>query len=224
MDEIGGQLCKGFLAANIPLKKLQHPVLREILETNMAIKLPCETTFRAKFVPSCYEDVWEAIKRDLKDGPLWICPDATKDALGREVCNIIVGKLDSQCYHKPHLVNVGFMDKVNGESIARLVNDTLRKLDPEFDSERALIYVSDGAPYMLKSGRDLKIFFPQLHHILCICHGLSLVSEVAMDYFADVNRLIASVKQIFCKAPNRRTAYHEGCPNLPLPPEPVKTR
>lgn len=51
-----------------------------------------------------------------------------------------------------------------------------------------------------------------------------LESNLATEVFPNVNRLIAAMKLVFLKAPSRRTAYREGCPNLPLPPEPILTR
>ncbi len=108
--------------------------------------------------------------------------------------------------------------------MARLVNDTMHKLDPEFDCNRARILLSDAAPYMVKCGRDLCTFFPRLMHVTCIAHGLHLVCHSATEVFPDVNRLIASVKMVFLKSPNQRSAYKESCPNLPFPPEPIMTR
>lgn len=62
---------------------------------------------------------------------------------------------------------------VNVENF-RLINDTVRKLDPEFDGNRAKILVSDTAPYMICCGKDLKTFFPRLVHVTCIAHALHL--------------------------------------------------
>ena len=104
------------------------------------------------------------------------------------------------------------------------MNDSLRVIDPHFDNTRVKVFLSDGATYMVKCGRDLKVFYPDLVHIRCVVHGLHLVCEKAQEKFPDVNRLIASVKSIFVKSPNRRAAYKDSCPELCLPPEPILTR
>ena len=42
--------------------------------------------------------------------------------------------------------------------------------------------------------------------------------------FPMLNKLIATVKSVFVKAPNRVALFKELAPNVPLPPEPVVTR
>jgi len=98
------------LAANIPLKKLENTVFRGTLESGFGLKLPSEAIFQ-KYVPECYEAVFQTIKQDLKEGPVWISADCSRDVKGREVTNVVIGCLDSQEYHKPHLVHVAFFDK-----------------------------------------------------------------------------------------------------------------
>jgi hypothetical protein len=223
-DEISAELCKALVASNIPLNKLQNPVFRGFLETHLAISIPSESLFRKKYIPGCYAEVMEKIKERLKEGSLWISADCSRDPKGREVANVIVGKLDGDKYSPPFLVNVAFLDKADAATMARLVNDTLRKLDPEFEADRARILLSDAAPYMVKCGKDLRVFFPRLLHVTCVAHALHLVCHRATELFPDVNKFIAAIKMVFLKAPTRRAAYRESCPNLPLPPEPVLTR
>ncbi|TRY71940.1 hypothetical protein TCAL_13228 [Tigriopus californicus] len=68
---VGEDLCGGFLAAGIPIKKLENPVFREVLESNLGIKLQHEKLFRIKHIPKCYKGIMECIKEDLKEGPAW---------------------------------------------------------------------------------------------------------------------------------------------------------
>jgi hypothetical protein len=86
----------------------------------MGISLQNEATMRLKHVPSIYNSIMEQIKEDLKEGPLWISTDCSRDAMGREVANVIVGTLNSEEYKKPHLVNVTFLEKADSGSMARL--------------------------------------------------------------------------------------------------------
>lgn len=112
-------MCKGFLAANVPIKKLENPVLRDALETHLGIKLPHETRFREKYVPSIYEETMQEIKEALAEGPLWISVDCSRDPKGREVANVIVGSLDGNEYHNPYLVHVAFLQTADSPSMAR---------------------------------------------------------------------------------------------------------
>jgi len=212
------------VATNIPLDKLNNPIFRVFFESNFSVGLPSVTTFRTKYLPLCYEEVMQSIKDCLKTGSLWISADCSKDSMGHEVANIIVGKLNRDEYSKPFLVAVSFLDKENAATMARLVNNTLHKLDPEFDCNRARLLLSDAAPYMVKAGKDLRTFFPHLMHLTCIARGLHLVCHCDSEVFPDVNWLIATMKMVFLKSPNRRAAYKECCLNLAYPPEPAMTR
>nr|CAH7714811.1 unnamed protein product [Callosobruchus chinensis] len=86
------------------------------------------------------------------------------------------------------------------------------------------VFVSDAAPYMVKAGQALKVFYPKLLHITCLAHGLHRVAEEIRKKFVIVNKLISSTKKVFLKAPSRVQAYKERLPNLALPPEPILTR
>jgi hypothetical protein len=53
--------------------------------------------------------------------------DETTDVLGRYVANIIVGKMSSEKPAIPHLLACKVLEKTNSCTIARFVNETLRK-------------------------------------------------------------------------------------------------
>lgn len=150
--------------------------------------------------------------------------DCSRDTMDREVANVFMGRLDSEKYHAPFLVNVDFLTKGDSASMARLVNNSIREIDPHFDQSKAKVFFSDSAPYMVKCGRDLNVFYPDMVHVRCVAHRLHLVCEKAQETFPDVNRLIATMKMVFVKSPNRRAAYKDSCPGLKLPPEPCLTR
>jgi len=54
---------------------------------------------------------------------------------------------------------------------------------------KVLLYVTDAAPYMIKSGKALKVFYPKLTHIKFMAHGLLRVSEAIRDKFPKVDVL-----------------------------------
>eukprot|EP00095_Tigriopus_kingsejongensis_P008149 maker-scaffold196_size269943-snap-gene-1.31 protein:Tk08149 transcript:maker-scaffold196_size269943-snap-gene-1.31-mRNA-1 annotation:"PREDICTED: uncharacterized protein LOC100906479" len=156
----------------------------------------------------------DEIRSALQGHLLWISIDETTDATGRAVGNVLLGRLDHDTYHKPYLVNSAFLDKTNSSTIARLVNDSLRLVSPNFEAELAKVLVTDAAAYMLKAGTDLKVFFPSLLHVTCLAHALHRVCDT------DVNSLFSSTKKVFLKAPSRLSAYKESYRDLPFPPEP----
>ena len=223
-EVVGQELCEAFVAANIPLSKVEHPKLRGFLEKNMQITLPSDSTLRKKHMPLAYENCIEIIKKGLEGKSIWISIDETTDSLKRKVANVIIGELKCEDYSKPYLAKCTFLETADSAAIARLANDTLNELWPGFDKQLLKVLISDAAPYMVKAGKDLKIFYPSLIHVTCLCHGLHRVCELVRELYPEVNKLIASIKKVFKKAPDRVTTFKQSYPNLPFPPEPVITR
>ena len=83
--------------------------------------------------------------------------------------------------------------------------------------------VTDAAAYMLQAGKHLKIFYPHMLRITCLVHGLNRIAEEVRLPFPAVNKLVATVKKVFLKAPLRVEYYRNKLENVPLPPQPVLT-
>merc|ERR1712062_112029 len=49
-EQVNQDLCNAFLAANIPLNKLNYPVLKDCLEKNIGLAIAGVDTFRQKYV------------------------------------------------------------------------------------------------------------------------------------------------------------------------------
>ena len=109
------------------------------------------------------------IQTSRQDSSIWIDVDETTDACGPYVHNVHFGKLDNENYNPPFLVNCAFLDKPDSSSIARLVNDSIRALWPNFDTS-LLKLLSDTAAYMLKAGKYLK----DSRDLTCSCSAQSL--------------------------------------------------
>ena len=77
---------------------------------------------------------------------------------------------------------------------------------------------------MKKAGSILKVLFPNMLHVTCLGHSLHRISEHVLCLFPEVDKLIASVKQIFSKSPSRREIFNEMTPETPKIPKPVITR
>ena len=223
-NELGKELCEAMLSANIPFSKLDNPRYRDFLEKRIGMAMPDESTLRKTYLPECFEDAIEVIRTSLADCPIWIGVDETTDAQGRYVANVIAGKLDAAECSEPFLIKCAFLEKTDSSAIARLVNDTIHELWPAFKASNLKLMVSDAAAHMLKAGRDLKVFYPEMLHVTCLAHGLHRVCEQVREMFPRVNALISAVKKVFLKAPKHVLMWKEMCPDLPLPPEPILTR
>ncbi|GBP24909.1 hypothetical protein EVAR_12573_1 [Eumeta japonica] len=166
----------------------------------------------------------EEIRNELKDNFIWISADETTDSCGCYIANLIVGTLQLEP-SSSYLVACKELEKTNHSTIAKFVNEGIKKIFPESAvEERVLIFLSDAAPYMIKAAKALQVFYPNLIHVTCFAHGVHRLAEEVRFTFGNVNKLISSTKKGFLKAPARIKAYKEKLPNLPLPPEPVITR
>lgn len=218
-------MCTALLVCNIPFYKLNYPHLRAFLKKYCVHQnIPDESTLRKNYVQEIYQETMDQIRSKLNDKMLWISADETTDSCGRYIANLVMGTLDVEP-SPSYLVACRELDKTNHSTIARFVNDSLKNLFPDSSAaEKVLIFLSDAAPYMLKAGRALETFYPNMIHVTCFAHGLHRLAEEVRVAFDNVNTVIATTKKVFLKAPSRIVKYKELLPNLPLPPEPVITR
>lgn len=228
-DVFSKELCNVFLSCNIPLHKLDNPVLRSFLNTNCKmenINLPSSSTLRKKYVEENYQTIMQNIKTEIINLPIWFSVDETTDSKGRYIAALIVGALNGDKPSYGYLVSLKELPQTNNKTISRFVNDSLINLflPDKVPVNRVLLMLSDAAPYMVKAANNLQIFFPSLIHCTCLAHGLNRVAETVRLEFPAINSLLSSIKKVFLKAPLRVQVYKEKLPGIPLPPEPVLTR
>lgn len=175
------------------------------------------------YVKITYQHVLDEIRNDLNDSIIWISADENTDSCGLYIANLIIGKLELES-SSSYLVGCKELEKTNHSTIARFVNEGIKKIfpDPSVD-ERVYIFLSDAAPYMIKAAKALQVFYPNLIHVTCFAHGVHRLAEEVRCTFGKVNKLISSTKKVFLKSPARIKAYKEKLPTVPLPPEPVVT-
>lgn len=225
LNEFNNDLTTFMVANDIPLWKLKNAEFNNFFEKYIKLKLPDESTVRKNYVPLCYEDVLRKIRKEIGNSSIWVSIDETIDVQGRYVASVIIGSLSSENSTKPIVLTVEHLEKTNFQTISKLFNDSMSILWPEkVLHDKVLLYVTDAAPYMVKSGHALKVFYPKLIHITCMAHGLHRLSEAIRDEFSNVDLLISNTKKVFLKAPSRVGTFKEKCPNLSLPPQPIITR
>ena len=167
----------------------------------------------------------ERIRSEIGSHYIWVQVDETTDAEGRYIANVIVGAMRQDEFSTPHLLVCRELQSTNHGTISRLVNEAMSVLWPDkVHHDRLLLFLSDAAPYMIKVGKALEVFYPSLLHVTCLAHALHRVAECIRDAASITNCLVSSVRKIFVKAPTRVQLYKEKTPDIPLPPEPVLTR
>ncbi|KAF2884325.1 hypothetical protein ILUMI_21844 [Ignelater luminosus] len=122
-------MCSAFIRADIPLSKLNCDVFRQFLEKYTGKKTPNEK---------------------LKGKYFYIVVDETTDSRGCYIANLLIGELNPNSSTKPFLVALQELEKTNHTTVARFINDNLKRLFGEYHFEdKLLLMTSDAAPYMI---------------------------------------------------------------------------
>ena len=87
------ELVEALVTADVPLHKLDNEKLRKVLESKFG-QIPSRTTLRDSIVPQIYDSKVTAFKQLLSDTPVVFMLDETRDTQGRNVLNILCGRLD----------------------------------------------------------------------------------------------------------------------------------
>lgn len=218
-------LCKAMLSANIPFNKLSNPHFKNFLEKYTSEVIPDQTTLRKSHVDSCYQETIEKIRDKVVGKKIWVSIDETTDVEGRYIASVILGTLLTDRPGEIFLFNVEQLEKANHSTICTLFEDSLCLLWPDgIRRNDVLLFLSDAAPYMVKSGDTLKVLYPKMVHVTCTSHGLHRVAEYIRIQYPKVDKLVSNVKKVFKKAPSRIQKFKADAPNIPLPPEPILTR
>ena len=77
---------------------------------------------------------------------------------------------------------------------------------------------------MLKAGIALCGTYPKMRHLTCLVHAVHQICKEIIVYAQCVDALIATEKRLFQKCTSRVMALKRNLSNVPLPPEPVRTR
>lgn len=121
--------------------------------------------------------------------------DETTNAIGQYIANLIVGKLCEDINNETALTV--FQEVTNYATISRFVNSTLRILLSNSGEERILLFITDAAPYMMKAGKNLKLFYENIVHVTCIVHDLHRIAKEIRIHFPLVNKLVMYKKDFY---------------------------
>lgn len=128
-------LCKMFMAANIPLHKINHPCVKGFFDKYVNESIPSVSNLRLRYVPQLYQNAIEHMRAKAHNRRIWISIDETTDVEQRRVVNLVFGVLnntgDSSEREKCYLFNVAQVDAANANTMATFVNDSLSRLWPQ---------------------------------------------------------------------------------------------
>ena len=207
------QVVSSFLAADIPLHKLNRPSLKSLF-ARMGKVLPSETAARA-CVAKLASQKEEQIQELLRDNKIFLIAEVAK----QKYISVLVGSLDVP--NQTFFVNCHPLDSgrnVNSSIILHTVDDILRQL--EIKRENFSLFLTDAARYMSSAGKTLKELYPSLMHVTCVAH---LLHNCAMRAdFKNIGEVIATIKAATIKNKDRKKDFYDA--GLPSPPDPVITR
>jgi hypothetical protein len=151
-------------------------------------------------------------------------PHSSSDVDGRFVTNVVVGTLKHEQPGEIFLLACEVLERVNSSSIAVVFDNAMNLLlSDKVERENVLLFVSDAAPFMIKSAKALQLLYPKMLHVTCLAHALHRVAEEVRGSCPEVDILIANGKKIFIKSPLRVQKFKEESSILPLPPQPILT-
>ena len=230
------ELVEAFTAANIPLNKLDHPKLKEYLQTNVKNvgTLPSSSQLRNHYLPKVFDVNHDEFKaRVAAASSIVVVTDEASDSQDRFVLHVLfVLPVTSSDETQMEAVTVDlvYLEHVNATTVSQTIIQTLGKFNVDFNKVSA--FVTDNASYMTKAMSNLKGLLPHCVHMTCNAHILSLVGETWRKKFDNVDRLVACFKAIFVHCSSRKQRYrqylaeqrHVDVDKISLPPVPVVTR
>ena len=207
------QVVSSFLAAGIPLHKLNHRSLKSLFATTGKV-LPSQTAARACLAKLASQKE-EQIQELLRDKKMFLIVDETEIAKQKYI-SVLVGSLDAP--NQTFLVDCHPLDSgsnANSSIILHTVDDILRQL--EIKRENFSLFLTGAARYMSLAGKTFKEFYPSLMHVTCVAHLLHNCVMRVRAHFKNIHEIIATIKN-----KGRKKDFHDA--GLPSPPDPVITR
>jgi hypothetical protein len=87
-----------------------------------------------------------------------------------------------------------------------------------------VLFLSDAAPCIVKSGDAVKNLYSKIIRVTCLAHAFHRVANTIRINNPKINKIIANVKKVFRKASSRIQVFKNMVLTLTLPPEPILTR
>ena len=216
-------LCEALVSADIPISKLDNSKFTNFLEKYTKKSIPDSSTLRKSYVTQVYEKIVSIMKQKLQNAKIWCSIDESTDSMGRYIVVFVIGSLNDPSTY--YLLNCSELKKVNSSEICKFFDESLKIVyGNRIVYENVLLFVTDGAPYMVKAAKALSCFYDKMVYVTCLTHACHRLSEEIRNLHPKIDDLISNVKKVFLKAPSRVEIFRSEAPDLPLPPKPIITR
>jgi hypothetical protein len=146
-----------------------------------------------------------------------------EDNCNTETCNeanIIIATFETDGPGEVFLLISEVLESINHSTIYKIFDRSMFLLLPDGIQQNVLLSVTDAAPYSLKAGKSIKLFYKKSVHDTCLAYALHRVATQVRSEFPQVGVLMSRTK-IFIK-----TLAHKMilAPGVPLSSNPVTTR
>ena len=94
----------------------------------------------------------------------------------------------------------------------------------EVKKDKVLLFLTDAASYMYVAANNLRLEYPKMIHLTCLCHGLNLVYKFIKKEYEGSFGLVKLARQLFTNCNTRRHLFHEKFEKVPFPPSYSQTR
>ncbi len=223
-DNVHKELVTMLLKTNIPINVVDLPDFKKFFSENFNFSLMSGQTYRQKFFKELKVETKEKVKKHFYGKFFCIYLDETCDVNGRYILNIF-GKTLENTASPILLLNTIELKKTNCETIFRELMFLIPNLTGDDQSNRNNFkaIITDGAAYCIKLGKELKKFFGNVKHVVCLCHNLHILAEEIRKKNNNANSFISELKKSLIKNKTNSNLYH-NVTRLPMIKFPVITR
>lgn len=211
-------------ACNLPFGLLEKSEFTDFLEKISGKKLFDRKTYTHNILVELHKEMKNKIVECLQGKDFYVMVDESPDLKGRKIVNIMVGILSEVSTEKPFLFETAEMEDVNSETISNLIILSVGKIVNKIeDFKRFKLFISDGAPYCVKTGAIIKIIYRNCKHVICLAHNLHNLAETIRIKCPQINTLASKLKKYFKHKSKNRKKYKKDT-FLKQPPYPILTR
>lgn len=113
---------------NKALRRLNNDHCRNFFQKYTNENISNESTMPKYYLNDYYDLTVRNIQENITDNYVWTSVDETIDVTGRNIANLIIGKMCEDIASRPYLLACKQLDNTNYATVARFVNTVLQIL------------------------------------------------------------------------------------------------
>jgi hypothetical protein len=227
-------IIKVFTSANIPLHKIDNPVMRKFLKTNVSNggAIPKSSQLRDYYLFDLYEVERVQLKDMIQDKKVALIADELCDSEGRYVLDVMAvclgfNELSPNGNCIAYLLDSHYLSRTNNKTVSQAIMKSVCDYGIDFDN--VYIFNSDNVSYMTKAYNDTpSTLFPNCVHITCHSHIVNLAASDFKKSYQEATEFMKCVRNLFFKPSGRKGRFRKFLQdalgtesNIRMPPNPT---